>query len=124
MGLDMFAYAVPSELVGKQQTDVTLPEDYQREQIFYWRKHPNLHGWMHDLYKRKGGTDDDFNCNSVRLDSDDLDELERDLTSLPETEGFFFGESTPEDTERDKQFIALARQKLSEGFAILYDSWW
>ena len=24
-------------------------------EIAYWRKHPNLHGWMEDLYYKKGG---------------------------------------------------------------------
>jgi hypothetical protein len=122
MGLDMFAYAVDPKGLGNKQTDVELPEE--KNEFFYWRKHPNLHGWMHDLYKRKGGAMPDFNCDNVRLDLDDLDELERDMHSLPETEGFFFGQSTPEDTERDKEFIAKARELIAEGMAVFYTSWW
>ncbi|ASY66520.1 hypothetical protein SJ05684_b55380 (plasmid) [Sinorhizobium sojae CCBAU 05684] len=29
--------------------------------LHYWRKHPNLHGWMEHLYPR-GGKDAIFNC--------------------------------------------------------------
>lgn len=122
MGLDMFAYAVSAEDVGTKQTDITRPEEC--EELFYWRKHPNLHGWMEDLYRRKGGNAEVFNCKTVRIDADDLDELERDMHQLPHTEGFFFGQSTPEDTERDKEFIAKARAALAEGKAVIYDSWW
>ena len=122
MGLDMYAYSVDPEGLGNKQTDVELPE--VKNEFFYWRKHPNLHGWMHDLYKRKGGANEEFNCDNVRLDLDDLDELERDLLALPETAGFFFGASTPEDTERDREFIAKAREQIAEGSAVFYTSWW
>jgi len=40
MGLDQFAYSVDAK--GK------------REEIAYWRKHPNLQGWMEALWIEKG----------------------------------------------------------------------
>ena len=68
MGLDMFAYSTNHDVA---DVDFEVPDD--ADQIFYWRKHPNLHGWMKSLYRHKGGTGDDFNCDTVRLRADDLD---------------------------------------------------
>ena len=36
-------------------------------ELHYWRKHPNLHGWMESLYYEKGGTADNFNCVNLQL---------------------------------------------------------
>jgi hypothetical protein len=36
-------------------------------ELYYWRKHPNLHGWMESLYYEKGGTADNFNCVNLQL---------------------------------------------------------
>ncbi|ODR91767.1 hypothetical protein A8M32_08600 [Sinorhizobium alkalisoli] len=35
------------------------PVDFEVEEataLHYWRKHPNLHGWMERLYREEGGT--------------------------------------------------------------------
>ena len=56
MGLDMFAYTTSEELAASVDFEVeTLTE------LHYWRKHPNLHGWMEALYYAKGGAADTFN---------------------------------------------------------------
>ncbi len=31
-------------------------------QLYYWRKHPELHGWMEKLYRETGGAAQSFNC--------------------------------------------------------------
>lgn len=140
MGLDMYAFRV------RIDTDRPMPDvdahfttENQRiddkgnplfemvdAEFFYWRKHPDLHGWMESLYRAKGGEDPSFNCNSVRLTSEDLDALEQAVKSseLPDTVGYFFGESEPEDREGDLEFIAKAREAITAGDAIYYDSWW
>ena len=94
----------------------------------YWRKFNNLHGWMEQLYHKKGGTET-FNCTTVRLMPEDLDRLESMaiMKALPPTEGFFFGgqeQFTDEDKEDVLAFIAKAREAIADGYAILYDSWW
>jgi hypothetical protein len=33
--------------------------------MHYWRKHPDLHGWMEKLCRAKGGKFDDFNLAPV-----------------------------------------------------------
>lgn len=127
MGLDMWAFSVPAQQAGSKKTDLEVDRAYATE-IFYWRKHHDLHGWMHQLYKRKGGKSDSFNCNTLKLDLDDLYELERDLRNqnLPETKGFFFGNYPPDDEslQRDLEFIAKAKQCIADGQVVFYDSWW
>jgi hypothetical protein len=128
MGLDMYAYLVNAEAVGNQQVDLEIPESEPREELFYWRKHHDLHGWMHQLYAHKGGLSSTFNCDTLRLTDNDLDELERAVQgkALPETTGFFFGNFPPdeESVEADLGFIAKARQAIADGKAVVYDSWW
>ena len=121
MGLDMYAYKTKENI-----PPVDFKEPETSAEIFYWRKHPDLHGWMENLYIEKGGENPDFNLVPVRLDAEDLDALEKDiaLQMLPQTSGFFFGESRPEDTLDDKRFIETARQALREGYTIFYSSWW
>ena len=44
MGLDMYAYSVSQ---GGAQ-------DGEEIELAYWRKHNRLHGWMEELWTRKG----------------------------------------------------------------------
>jgi hypothetical protein len=120
MGLDMYAYRTRAQIA-----PVDFEEPDQAEQIAYWRKHPNLHGWMHQLYEAKGGGQV-FNCVPVQLLSADLDALERALhmNALPETFGFFYGETRPEEIDEDFAFIAKAREALRDGYFVYYSSWW
>lgn len=125
MGLDMYAYTAPANSIDKD-VDFEKGELPELSEIHYWRKHPNLHGWMAELYVKKGGTAETFNCTPVRLSASDLDELENAIKGgeLPPTSGFFFGESIGDETEDDLEFIAKARAAIEAGDAVLYDSWW
>lgn len=126
MGLDMYAISAPKEVAGDQQVGIR-PGDIPVEKLAYWRKFNQLHGWMEDLYRAKGGTEE-FNCTTVRLESEDLDRLEIWLKEDPKESrpGFFFGSGQiyPEDIEDTEKFIKDARQALSDGRVVLYDSWW
>ena len=120
MGLDMYA------MITKEQFDE--PVDLQAsacELLHYWHKHPNLHGWMENLYFEKGGTEL-FNCISLVLTAADLDRLEADIraNTYPETTGFFFGTSDGSEAEDDLAFIEKARAAIAEGKTVFYDSWW
>ena len=91
-----------------------------------WRKHPNLQGWMQNLYYEKGG-EDEFNCVDLELDEEDLDKLEETLDSkeLPETSGFFFGNNSDDHyAEADRDFIVQARAAIKQGYTVVYSSWW
>lgn len=93
----------------------------------YWRKFNALHGWMEELYRKKGGVDPDFNCNVMRLTLEDLTQLEEDIDSLSPIEGFFFGSTDPvddDDKEEVRTFIRRSRKAIEDGHAVLYYSWW
>lgn len=121
MGLDMYAFTTGSTIPA---ADFDAPDD--RAELHYWRKHPDLHGWMEDLYRRKGGTDDQFNCVPVRLDAADLEALELAVNDslLPHTAGFFFGVSDGSEKADDLAFIHKARDALADGLSVFYYSWW
>ena len=95
------------------------------EEVAYWRKHPDLHGWMENLYREKGGRDKSFNGDVVVLTLADLGRLEDDILgkNLPKTTGFFFGESGGMSL-KDLQFVLDARKVIQEGDTIYYDSSW
>lgn len=69
----------------------------------------------------------DFNCVPVDLTYDDLDSLEKAVTSkhLPSTMGFFFGDDSDDYyKEKDLEFIQKAREALDAGLTVEYSSWW
>ena len=126
MGLDMYAFSTKAK--PKTEVDFETKNFEPQDEVAYWRKHPNLHGWMQNLYDMKGGTSSDFNGDCVVLDSEDLDNLEQDIKdgNLPDTSGFFFGESAnnDEENENDLLFVTKAREAISEGKTVYYTSWW
>jgi hypothetical protein len=109
MGLDQFAWAA---------------KDEEEEEIFTWRKHANLQGWMENLYREKGGKEKYFNCVSVELTEEDISRLEQEHKNLETATGFFWGESREQDVLRTEEFISIARQRLCEGYTITYSSWY
>tara|TARA_R100000951_G_scaffold79250_2_gene67246 strand:- start:641 stop:1012 length:372 start_codon:yes stop_codon:yes gene_type:complete len=123
MGLDQYATARRGE--AKTDDDgYTYYED--SKELAYWRKHPNLQGFMESLYSEKGG-EGEFNCAEVELTLEDLDSLEESLDNqeLPETSGFFFGENADDVyAEDDREFIVQARAAIKQGYTVVYSSWW
>jgi hypothetical protein len=132
LGLDMSVYAVSANQVRDEDKDKEVDfSPYYEEghtEIWYWRKHPNLHGWMENMYQRKGGTIEEFNGVPVKLTERDLMRLEKEIKerTLPNTSGFFFGESSDDDdaVEQDLRFVAEARMQLSLGNMVYYNSSW
>jgi hypothetical protein len=122
MGLDMYAFATKESFPGA----VDFPDPESVERIHYWRKHPNLHGWMKQLYRGKGGKDKSFNCVNLQLTVDDLQQLETDIRAmrLPKTEGFFFGLSDGSEIEDDLNFVDKAKAALNANCSVFYSSWW
>ena len=132
MGLDQYAYKIKKGLV-EDTIDIKLwneeegkpLHEYDRD-FFYWRKHHDLQGFMENLYRERGG-EKEFNCVCIKLDEKDLDDLEHAVleAKLPETSGFFFGSGNTESyVDEDLKFIRKAREAMSEGYDILYSSWW
>jgi hypothetical protein len=143
MGLDMYAYIArkgqrdeyneqdgdwnPETREWKTNGPVTKPIE-----LAYWRKHPSLHGWMEQLWQKKGmpgtgNTDTDFNGIELELTWQDVDDLENAVRhgQLPFTEGFFFGK--PSDNtyyEHDLKFCLDAKTELFLGLKVFYNSSW
>lgn len=121
MGLDAYLMAK------KQVTNEEGARELESKELYYWRKHHDLHGWMEAFYIAQGGTEE-FNCIPIELTAQDLDKLEEDvkLDKLPPTQGFFFGNNPPdeESIKRDLEAIVAAREAIADGFVVYYDSWW
>lgn len=137
MGLDQYAYTAAKETQNTEYWETAemnetgeflSPTVEKPREIAYWRKHPNLQGWMEQLWREKGG-DPDISFNGVQLELtwEDLERLEKDILSgkLPETRGFFFG-SDADDYYRaqDLDFIKDARAEIFLGLRVFYNSSW
>ena len=131
MGLDMYAYVAKKE---NEMREYFESYDYKTDsgpvpkprEIAYWRKHPNLHGWMHRLWNEKGYSGD-FNGDELELTAEDLDRLEFAVEhgKLPATSGFFFGNDADQHYKADDlKFIQDARAELIVGMKVFYNSSW
>lgn len=119
MGLDQYAWAEDS--------------NGEKENICTWRKHPNLEGWMSDLWHSNGRPNanednpDEFNCITLELSRKDIDDLEEVINNneLPSTTGFFFGNNSDDYyKEQDLGFVSAAKEALDKGMRVYYSSWW
>jgi hypothetical protein len=122
MGLDQYALYENAEEAGEEATT-----------FHTWRKHPDLHGWMFDLYRRKGGSGS-FNAEDlVQLTMEDLDALRQVIEDgdFATTTGFFFGKSYrrgeegfEEQQQDDLTFVDKAVELVKQGKNVFYTSWW
>lgn len=148
MGLDQYAYAAAKS--GQQDEwyngatfdeatkDFINPGATKPVELAYWRKHPNLQGWMEQLWIKKGYPgisshenkwDSAFNCVELELSWEDIDQLEHDIEqgSVAEmnTTGFFFGNPSDEYyRKQDLEFCRNARAQLFLGLKVFYNSSW
>ena len=147
MGLDQYAYVAAREGQNSEWWDGANMDpdtrDYRNDKVTkprelaYWRKHPNLQGWMESLWKRKmHETNRDipesewgssFNGIELELTLSDLDELELAVKKrqLPSTQGFFFGNNSDQHYfNQDLEFIRQAKAELFLGLKVFYNSSW
>lgn len=146
MGLDQYAYVAAKEgqydeyyekgSWNKETQEYDSPVEKPRE-LTYWRKHPNLQGWMEQLWlnrladqgktPKESSFGSSFNGIELELTWEDLEQLERDIesASLPSTSGFFFGENSDEYYHKqDLEFIKQARSEIFCGLRVFYNSSW
>jgi hypothetical protein len=128
MGLDQYAYVAArsnerSEFYESEGEFINgewvVPGKAEPRELAYWRKHPNLQGWMEKLAE--------FNGDELELTWEDIDDLEKAVKKrkLPTTSGFFFG--NPNDDyyyDHDLEFIKNARAELFLGLKVFYNSSW
>ena len=150
MGLDQYAYAATKARARDEWYEGAEFDEDSREfvnrsmtkplELAYWRKHPNLQGWMEELWVAKGKPMTDgseppevtnwgvgFNGVELELTMEDIDSLEHDIlnNNLPSTTGFFFGDNGDEYyREQDLKFVREARANLFLGLKVFYNSSW
>ena len=140
MGLDQYAYVAAragahddyysDENYDKDDSDPTKISEPR--EIAYWRKHPNLQGWMEQLWLKKNpdlqnDQRTSFNCVELELTWEDIDDLELAVLhgQLPGTSGFFFGSPCDEYYyKQDLNFVQAARAELFMGLKVFYNSSW
>jgi hypothetical protein len=109
MGLDMyltgrkFFWRNYDERDNERKEDGHIVESMD-VRLGYWRKHPNLHGYMVKTFGK--GNDD---CKEIELTAEDLRQTIGAVKakSLPATSGFFFGESDGSDEEVNEDLKIL-----------------
>lgn len=138
MGLDQYAHVAHKEgllnefwegaEMNKELGEYVNPAIVRPRELAYWRKHPNLEGFMANLYRQKHPEDtESFNGQELELTWEDLDHLERVVLAgeLPATKGFFFGDGADEYyREQDLKFIKEARAEIFLGLRVFYHSSW
>lgn len=146
MGLDQYAYVAARAGQRADYWDGAELDQYGKSvntkvseprELAYWRKHPNLQGWMESLWKKKmheanqelpeSQWDSSFNGIELELTAEDLDALERAVKKhqLPKTSGFFFGNDSDQHYyQHDLEFIKNARAELFMGLKVFYNSSW
>ena len=146
MGLDQYAYVAARAGQREEYWDGAELDQFGKSvntkvseprELAYWRKHPNLQGWMESLWKHKmhqanrdieeSEWGSSFNGVELELDAADIDALERAVKKrqLPKTSGFFFGDEKDQHYyEHDLEFIRQARAELFMGLKVFYNSSW
>jgi hypothetical protein len=106
MGLDMLLEGRRVKWV-LDEMEEGVPVKSKTYELAYWRKHPNLHGYIVKNYA-KDGVDD---CEPVELDQDALIDIMAAVREdrLPLTSGFFFGSSLEGTEQRDHDLAVLTR---------------
>ena len=130
MGLDMYLSGSQYFWNPKWHVD-DKPVKQAEVEIGYWRKHPNLHGYIVDTFAK--GVDE---CQRIELTIGDVDKILLAINdgTLPHTEGFFFGKSDLTDDQKayDRSIFEEARKWLDadpkiHGFStrsIIYQASW
>ncbi len=149
MGLDQYAYVAAragqraefweNAKLEPITNEWTNPLVSKPVEIAYWRKHPNLQGWMESLWKRKmhdankdipeSDWESSFNHIELELTWADVDQLEQDIKSghvaSLDTTGFFFGNPSDEYYyKEDLEFCREAKANIFLGLKVFYNSSW
>jgi len=98
----------------------------ERYDLGYWRKHPNLHGY---IVRTFAGGDD--SCQQIRLSANDLRKIIAavEARELPETTGFFFGQSDGTEWREDVTIFThavnwLETEEPNQWRSVYYQASW
>ena len=114
MGLDMYLIGEKYLVTDFENPAGNLTEDGfpLKGKVFrlgYWRKHPNLHGFIVNTF-----ADGEDTCQPIHLEAADIERIIDAVTrdELPHTEGFFFGESDGSEKPNDLCILNYALEWL------------
>ena len=134
MGLDMFLYGkkLPGWSGDRAKDDEGFIISSVNVELAYWRKHPNLHGFIVETFEN--GED---NCQPIELCEDDIETIIEAIreNNLPDTVGFFYGKSPTEGAELEAQkaedieiftkaLAWLKNKKQNEYRIVVYQASW
>jgi hypothetical protein len=119
MGLDQYltgrkfmSFSAP------ERTEDGFPIEEIKVKLGYWRKHPNLHGYIIDHFGPKTESGEPIDdCRDIEMTVDALQQTIDAVKAndLPHTEGFFFGESAGEDDDYFQQEKEETLRQLAAG---------
>jgi len=127
MGLDMYLNGRRFFMKDKFNEEGDRVSE-ERIDLGYWRKHPNLHGYIVDQFA--DGEDD---CRPIELSIENIQQIADAVANkkLEKTEGFFFGisdesdERINEDLKIMGQAIAwLSKKEEGEFRSVIYQASW
>lgn len=121
MGLDMYLtgrkFLWPDwQNPENNRTEDGIEVEEVRLKLGYWRKHPDLHGFIVQTFA--GGLDE---CQEIPLNTECLRQIREavEQKKLPKTTGFFFGDSThwadPESMQQTLTMLTKAEEWLGGG---------
>jgi hypothetical protein len=112
MGLDMSIYVKQN---GGEDSG------YEYNQVAYWRKHPDLHGYIVNTFA--DGVDE---CQKIPLDEFKVQNIMAAIRnkSLPKTSGFFFGSSNGSESENDLMQLQEVLNAIKKGYKVYYQASW
>ena len=136
MGMSQYLETTKEDL--STQVDFKYPKDSQ--EVFYWRKHYDLHRWFEVLYREKGGKgeqgpfyghndevipgDGSFNNCPLQLTRGDLIRWEQDIINgvgiymrLPRNT---HDEGYGHNAKKDLKAVALCIEKIKAGYNVFY----
>jgi hypothetical protein len=131
MGLDQYLSGKKYYWTNWENKEANIFEDgfrlkEQTYQIGYWRKHPDLHGFIIENFAE--GVDE---CQEIELWDDAVKEIITAVkeNKLPKTKGFFFGESDGSEAEETIKIFEKAldwKSKAEKGVSrsIVYRGSW
>jgi hypothetical protein len=126
MGLDQYAFYARKEDAGD---NAALNSALNNNEFKYWSKEYCIDKWMEHLYQEKGG-EEVFNCQFLKIEDTDLDDLEKALKTedFYDNGRFFFNESDDDEKACIKaeaeNFITMARDYVKDDYDVYYTNWW
>jgi hypothetical protein len=128
MGLDMYLEGRKHRWNSQSELVDGFPVKSLVLEMGYWRKHPNLHGFI--VREFAGGED---HCQPIDLSQDDIVKIIAAVKErrLPHTSGFFFGASREDDDEVEYDLSIFTRALLwlqneeKDGYnSVVYQASW